>query len=371
MAAVYAALNQAGQHVVIYGDRGVGKTSLSRVVQLLVGDQTFIAYYTCSSDDSFGSIWPHLLDEIEFTVSRPGTGFGAEDKTQVISAKSLLDESVTPDGVRRALSVLALDRPALLFVDEFDRVRGSDAARLMADTIKILSDHAVDATVVLVGVGDTIDDLVREHASIGRSIVQVKMPRMTLEESSQIIRAGMEAAEMTVDEAFVLDVAQLSQGMPHYTHLLGQHGATVALDNGRLEVTAGDVVPAIKSAISQVSQTQSRTYHNATFSNRETLHKQVLLACALADKDDLGFFGAPSVRDQLKIIARRNVEIPAFASHLKEFSGTDVRGGVLQKAGARARFRYRFIDPLLPPYVVMRGRNDGLVGLVGGEIFGG
>lgn len=361
MARLIEVVNQRGQHGVIYGDRGVGKTSLARVSAALMENAATIAYYTCSSDDRFDTIWARILDEIPVAVSRPTAGFGAVPRDVIATAKSLVDHTSSPDAVRRALYLLSESRPTLLFIDEFDRVRDDATKRLFADTIKILSDQGVDATLVLVGVGDTIDDLIREHASVQRSLVQVHMPRMTRDELAQIVNAGMESAELTVQPTFVAEVSQLSQGMPHFTHLLGQQGAYASVAAGRTHVMAADITPAIASAVERVSQTQRQTYHNATYSNRETLYKEVLLACALADKDDLGYFGAPAVRDQLQRHTGQRYDIPAFAAHLKDFSSTGARGGVLQKTGSRARFRYRFLDPLLPPYVVMRSRADGLV----------
>ena len=47
------------------------------------------------------------------------------------------------------------------------------------------------------------------------------------------------------------------------------------------------------------------------------------------------------------------LEIPNFARHLSEFSDAR-RGHILKKMGESRRFRYRFSDPLIPPFVIMR-----------------
>jgi len=56
----------------------------------------------------------------------------------------------------------------------------------------------------------------------------------------------------------------------------------------------------------------------------------------------------------------RPLEIPAFASHLNKFASGDC-GEVLQKSGQNRRYRYRFKNPLLQPFVVMRGVADKLI----------
>ena len=84
--------------------------------------------------------------------------------------------------------------------------------------------------------------------------------------------------------------------------------------------------------------------------------KPVLLACALAPKDEHGFFYAKDVMQPLRLITGRNYEIPAFAKHLKSFC-EDNRGPILQRRGKP----YRFIRPIMEPYIVLRGLADGLI----------
>jgi len=86
----------------------------------------------------------------------------------------------------------------------------------------------------------------------------------------------------------------------------------------------------------------------------------VLLACALAETDDLGYFAAADVRAPLRQITGKSYGIPNFARHLKELSQTD-RGDMLQRTGETRRLRYRFNSPIMRPYIVMRGFADQLL----------
>lgn len=85
-----------------------------------------------------------------------------------------------------------------------------------------------------------------------------------------------------------------------------------------------------------------------------------MLACSLAPVDDLGYFAASDVRAPLTAIMKRRYDIPAFARHLNALCQRE-RGPVLQKKGFARRFRFRFINPLLQPYVLMRGLAEGAV----------
>ena len=52
--------------------------------------------------------------------------------------------------------------------------------------------------------------------------------------------------------------------------------------------------------------------------------------------------------------------IPSFATHLNDFCQPS-KGPVLQKLGEKRKFRYRFINPLLQPLVIMKGIVDKLI----------
>jgi hypothetical protein len=186
------------------------------------------------------------------------------------------------------------------------------------------------------------------------------MPRMSTTELTEIVTKGMAAAEMTIEGDAVERITQLSQGLPHYTHLLAQLAGRAAVDAMRTHVTLDDVEDAVTRAIHNAQQSIMDAYHSATFSTRATLYPQVVLACALAEGDDFGFFAAADVREPLSMIMGRPYDIPAFAQHLNDLSESS-RGPVLQKKGSTRRFRYRFINPLLQPYVIMKGLSEGLI----------
>jgi hypothetical protein len=61
----------------------------------------------------------------------------------------------------------------------------------------------------------------------------------------------------------------------------------------------------------------------------DNLYKEVLLACALAPKNQLGLFTAGSIRDALEAVAGRRIEIPQFARDLKQFVLTGLSEGLI------------------------------------------
>ena len=230
-----------------------------------------------------------------------------------------------------------------MIFDEFDRLKKDKSTSLFADTIKELSDVAAPATIIIVGVASSIDGLIREHRSVERALCQILMPRMTNDELGEIVQKALGQLEMDIDLDAQNLIVALSQGLPHYTHLLGKAACRAALDKGCLRIAAGHVKSGIAKALEDTQQSVRTSYQEATTSPRkDTLFKEVLLACALAPVDDLGYFFSADVREPLSTIAGKHYDIPGFSQHLDKFS-SDRRGNVLEKAGTQRNFGFDFI----------------------------
>ena len=146
---------------------------------------------------------------------------------------------------------------------------------------------------------------------------------------------------------------------PLHAHPLSLHAGLAAIDGGRDRITEADLAAAIRIAIKKAQEYILQAYEKATWSTRPTNYKQVLLACALSPTDPRGYFAATDVKEPLSKIMGKRYEIPNFIANLNALA-SEKRGPVLQKTGVARSFRYRFRDPLLQPYVILRGVNEGL-----------
>jgi Cdc6-like AAA superfamily ATPase len=360
-------VNQRGQHAILYGEPGVGKTSLANVVSsFTVGGKSVLSpRVNCDDRDDFASVWRKVFrrvdDTLTMTQSVPSMSFATPTKTEEVSISEVVGKDINPDSVMRALTVLGRMSLTIIVIDEFDRLVAS-RRRAFADMIKTLSDHAVPATVVLVGVADSVEELLAEHQSVERPLRQILMPRMSPTEISEIITNGLTKLGMDIEPTALSRIATLSQGLPHYAHLIGLYASRAALDEESLHVDVKAVDEAIHKATSGVQQSILSAYELAVRSARKNnLFSDVLLACALAETTELGFFAAQDVRGPLRRITRTDYEIPTFAQHLNEFADPK-RGRILVKTGSRRLYRYRFRNPLMQPYVIMQGlKNERIV----------
>jgi len=80
----------------------------------------------------------------------------------------------------------------------------------------------------------------------------------------------------------------------------------------------------------------------------------------MTPKDELGYFSSSDVREPISKIMKKPYDIPAFSQHLNEFC-TPERDNILRRTGYPRRYRFRFTNPLMEPYVVMRGITRGFI----------
>ena len=358
---------QRGRHAIVYGERGVGKTSLVNVLPLVLqrpNKELIYVRVNADPNDSFATLWKKVFKRMTYvstTLQGPVTKRISED----------FGSDLSPDDVQLVLAEFSNNHIPIIVLDEFDRIRDHKTTQLVADTIKALSDYSVNATVVVVGVAEDVSTLISGHESITRCLVQIKMPRMSTEELKQLILTRYNRSGIQTDADAVWKMIFLSRGLPYYTHLLAMHSARFAIDKRKTVVRHQDVDKALEGAITELDQSIKEKYVMAIRSQRaeDTLYAPVLLACAFATTDELGRFQQSSVAAPLnRIIPGKNYVASTFALHMNAFTEAD-RGHVLQRYGAARNYRYRFADPMMQPYVILKGLEDGRLTDEVAEIF--
>lgn len=364
---VSAALEEIGRHAVIFGERGVGKTSLAYMATDLFHRRSMghgIALrIQCTANDSFGSLWaslPHLLESLEEDQHETGP------ITPEMVARAHVDltfGSVKPESVGRALQRISRLASVLIIIDEFDRIPATSASHEFADLIKFLSDNLIDVTVLLIGVADNLEQLIQGHSSVDRGLRQIRMPRMSTGEVRQIVEQGFEAFGERTGTTIVIErdatraIVNLSEGFPYYAHLLAASLGELVLIDGRDRIDVNDVFRALLTVTNEASQSIRMSYSDAISSNRKGATFDLsLLACALADHDQLGFFTARDVAVSLSVLLKEPRTSAQAATHLRRFSQAPA---VLESRGKSQRRRYRFSNPLMKPFVIMEAVRTG------------
>ena len=354
-----------GKHVLLYGDRGVGKTSIARVLAYVVQEPELrngrrSIFVSCDSQDTFGSIWKKVLQEI--LLAERQLGFEHQQSRTVVGRWEPDSPIESPNDVR--LLIGALPNASVIVIDEVDRIPADEVEthRLMSDTIKLFSDTNSNCTIVLVGVGQSIAEMMAAHESISRNMDYVPVDPMSPEELAEIIQKGYAAAGLGFQNGLDFRIARLSQGYPHYAHLLGLWSGRKAAERNSTEITAVDLENAIPFSIRNTAGGIQLEYDQATDTNQpDALFKPILLACALAAKDVRGRFGIGALREPLQeILKRPNIRPVIYQRHLAKFCEPS-RGPALFRTGRKKNYRWQFTNPQLIPFVRLQGLRDGLI----------
>lgn len=350
-------VGERGRHAIIYGEPGVGKTSISQILRLVIPIKTSTVQYIrrqVFSTDSFSSIWLDIFREMKFIASTDDGG-----KEYVIS--DLYTSGVRPADVVRELSHFSENDIPIIVIDEYNLIHDAGTSRLMAETIKAVSDSSINCTIIIVGISDSVKDLVSGHESIIRCSEEILMPRMQPEEMRDIVEGRIRRLGMSIDGNAKWKAINLTKGLPAFGHGLGKAAVLSAMKEKRLNVTESDVDIAIDDVINSSQNTLKNDYQVATHSNQERArYRQILMACALAQSDEIGYFTPKQVEAPLTEILKRPTAVEAFNNNLKEFT-EEKRGRVLYRQGIARIYRYRFRNPAMQPYVLMKGVKDGFL----------
>lgn len=346
---VIDAVFQKGCHAIIYGERGVGKTSFANILRDRVFSRSGMVKFikrNCTATHTFKLIWQHALD-----------GYTIEGK----SSKEYITDDTNAYDIYKFFDMLSpSDRP-LLVIDEFDRVRDSDTYEKMADTIKYLADFNSNATVIIVGVGDNVHELFGGHPSIHRNVRQIKMPKMTRSELAGILERRVPIVNLAVPDAIIGKIVDLSQGFPGFTHLIAQATFRAAVARRDIHVTEVDLKNGIQKCVDLADEQVKNAYFKAVRSTKPNhYYKEAMTAFALAESNERGYFKAVAIKAPFSDIMGKEMDIPNFARHLKEFQD-DERGPVLLREGKPKTYEYRFVDPLLKPFSILYGIKDQII----------
>ena len=324
------AIYDKGQHVVMFGERGVGKTSLALVTTSILPSENWNAFrVTCDARDTFASLWSRVLGRLS-----------------VMAGDVRLPDDASAAEVFKAIA--GARGQSVIFIDEFDRIPDPQVSYRMADLIKMLSDERHDITVIVIGVADQASRLVVAHPSVQRALVEIHLPRMTMDELRQVVEKATSAMHIPIDERGSDIIAYLSFGLPYFAHLVGLAASRAALEDAEsLQIGVSHIRAGIRAAAMQMPELLRIAYDKIVSVPDEDA---VLVASALAEKDRDRFFGPDGFNR-------------AFAFLYPERDATEALtrprdwGAMVERRDDSMR-PWRFVDVLFAPFAVLRALSE-------------
>lgn len=346
-------LNTPGQHVLLFGERGVGKSSLANIttsiLKMLISREIFIK--RCDRADTFESIVRAPLASVGGdltlkTVSEE-TGGEASVNVKVIAGRAGksytgnydVSNSLTPSTVAELIH----DVHGLLVVDEVDAISDGAERRKLAELIKLLSDAGSSFKVLVVGIAETASELTASHPSVQRCLKETKVRRMTVQELKQVVVKGSQKAGLSFTPKVMGNIAALSAGYPHFTHLIALKCAELAIADKRTEIRDAHLNEALERAVEDAEGTLKHDYERATRSTGTDMYRNIVIAAATMKSEE---FTSATLREQIHALTGTSISQGSLNNFLKRLLSDD-GASILRRV---AKGMYRFSDPRMASF---------------------
>jgi hypothetical protein len=337
---VITAIEEHRNHLVLFGGRGTGKTSLAFAMALNARQAGYhCAYISCSRESTIGSIFRSALAELPIRFDQHFDP-RAEDSDPTLTFESLLPEG--PIAPQSLVDVLARIRGTrlLLVIDEFDRNESPTLTRDLTEIIKVVSDRAIPVQVVIVGVGDVVDNLVGEHSSIARVLYAVRLSSMNDAQIREILSVAAKAAGLNLSREAVEGIVGIAYGRPYIARLVGLKTAKMALLRGATTAEFDDFRKGTDELLSYLSSAGfGRANH---FVAESPQLRPFFIATLSCRRDAADCFTAADVASALSEAESQKDRTDAIQRALDIISAPDF--GLLTLFPG-SRDKYHFVDP--------------------------
>lgn len=223
--ALAGAVVDGANHAIIYGARGVGKTSLARVFGDLVDEAGCdVFYHSASGDADFEAVVGPYVRFIEESAGR-SQSVRAAALPAVFSARDVAD----------ALANVRVRR-IFLILDEFDRITNRRTRSELAALMKLLSDFRIPVQFVMVGISNDVDSLIAEHASLRRHMAAIRVGPIEPAAVRALVSEGGRRAGVDYEPGVADIISAISIGSPYHVRTLAREAGLQAFEMGAVTV---------------------------------------------------------------------------------------------------------------------------------------
>jgi hypothetical protein len=351
--ALEAVLTRAGRHAVVFGERGTGKTSLVTLLAELTGRPLTVAQVSAQPGDTFGTLWSRVAEQLRLTAARAERGLTLAHLAPDVATGAPIGAAWTPEATITLAERATANGPAVIVFDDFQNFTKPAEKHTFATILAALTTLSPALTVIVTGTAQSAEGLL---AGTGEFATPVHVTRLSPEECREVLARAGRVLDLTFEDGVAARIATLSNGLPQVVQALGLAAARVAAGERTTIVTDAQLPGAVHEVVGNVDPETLHAYDQATVRARRGIYPEILLACALAPRDSHGTYNVADVRAALQFIVRR--EVRGLTNQVAALT-EEGRGAVVEKLGLASAARYRFVNPALEPYILMRGLEEG------------
>lgn len=359
---IITVVNTPGQHILVYGDRGVGKTSLAKTTcSLLLSPRNNERYLLkiCDRSDTFSTLFVEALERVncDISVEDVTKGFKCAGKAGINLgfANSGVDGEFHSSTTYRnhtdlkspswlANKVKSLD--CIFLLDEVDTLIDDEDRKKLAELIKLLSDLDSKFKIIIVGIATTGSELTAGHQSIQRCLKEIHLKRMTDDDIKKIVVNGMNKIGKIPKEEVVDKIVNISSGFPHFAHLICLKCAEIAVTSNKTHIELDILDQALVEAARDSEDTLSNTLNSMLReTNSPQEYKLILLAASYCQRRD---FRSRELSDRLSELFGTDISSSSLSSRLKKLTEPYNGNTILSRT---ARGFFTFTDPRMASFI--------------------
>lgn len=166
-----------------------------------------------------------------------------------------------------------------------ERIRSIEEKDKFAEFIKNLSSVTEKLKFIFCGIGTDLTELLGAHPSAGRILEPIELKSISHNSLWKIIQTPAERLGIQVDRDKLIRIGQISDGFPHYVHLVGECLFWAISDDFKLTFEASEehYRSAIRGGLARTEAMLRDQYLIATRKTKNT-HDYEETLWALADK---------------------------------------------------------------------------------------
>ncbi len=285
-------IEDIGGHTMLYGARGVGKTSILHVLAQFARDAGYLVVYeTCGARSDFNEVFRSIAAKIPLLYKQGLSPSSSDIELGKTFADFLPNGLVSPQIASETLAGVVGTR-IIVILDEFDQRQTKRFGIDILDFLKGLSDRSARVHLVVAGVAANFFELVDNSRRLHRDIVPLQLRCMTPSEIDEQVRIGAAISRLDFDAAAIDCVVASAKGLPFIASLLCYCAGSKAQRSHRSTVGRDDILSAIRETIEQFGarlscEARANIAHVAITGDWEALGELVNVAHLLGGRFDL------------------------------------------------------------------------------------
>lgn len=366
------ALYAVGRHVFIYGDRGVGKSSLAATAayqhQSADADPIFVSG---APDETFQSIIANIAVQAlgrskhentkkqeSVSIAFRGLQWSASNEISTVDLASQIRSVGDATELLKQVARVHSSKPTIV-LDEFDTIGDMEERAKFASLLKQLGDQLIDLKFFITGIGNSCQELLGAHPSAHRQLATVELMRLSFEGRREIVQDVAAAFDLELDDDVNWRIALISDGYPYYVHLLAEKMLWAAFDSSEENPELGwdEFHAGLRVAVRETNAELREPYEKAVLLRPPELED---IVWSTADGDDL-FRDVSSMFSSYQHVTSMRLQRPdidrtKYAEYLRKLR-TVAYGSILKQVTGRNGW-YEYREKMLRGYVRMQAEAN-------------